>query len=237
MKKFVFDVDGTLTDSRQKINENFSLFFEDFCSANKVYIVTGSDRHKTVEQLGQNILDRVQCSYNCAGNEVWVGDSLVEKEEWSPPTDLIIYLENLLDKSKFHTKTGKHIELRNGMINFTVVGRNCDLEQRREYVEWDHNTSERRHLVEKISNSFPDVDVYIGGETGLDIFKKGGGKVRAISKIRRTPLDILYYFGDQIFPEGNDYDAAMLCEHRYNVKNWGETFEILSYFCEAKICA
>jgi phosphomannomutase len=237
MKKFIFDVDGTLTDSRQKMNDVFCNFFKDFCVSNEVYIVTGSDRPKTVEQLGQDLLDLVNCSYNCAGNETWKKSTLVSKEEWTPSSDLICYLETLLERSKFQVKTGKHIEIRNGMVNFSILGRNCDKDQRKEYVNWDLSTSERHHLVEKISRSFPDVDVYIGGETGLDIFKKGGGKASAIPKIRIDSEDILYYFGDQIFPSGNDYEAAMMCDHRYNVRNWGETFEILSYFCEARICA
>jgi phosphomannomutase len=236
MKKFVFDVDGTLTDSRQKIDDDFAAFFKDFCVVNRVYIVTGSDRPKTIEQLGQDILNLVELSYNCAGNETWKQNYLTSKEEWNPPSDLIVYLESLLEKSKFSTKTGKHIELRNGMLNFSIVGRNCNQDQRKMYVEWDHNTGERKHLVEKISRNFPEVDVYIGGETGLDIFNKGGGKASTISKIRESREDILYYFGDQIFPDGNDYEAAMLCDHRYNVKNWRETYEILSYFSEARIC-
>ena len=55
MKKFIFDVDGTLTPSRGKIDEKFSQFFFDFCTLNHVYLVTGSDKPKTVEQIGNVI--------------------------------------------------------------------------------------------------------------------------------------------------------------------------------------
>lgn len=237
MKKFVFDVDGTLTDSRKPINEHFGSFFADFCSTNEVYLVTGSDRPKTLEQLGEEILKRVKLTFNCAGAEVWKGDKLIRQTKWQPDPELITYLEGLLDKSKYSTRAGNHIELRSGMINFSVAGRNSTHEQRQQYMEWDKSTSERLHLVQKVTNRFNDVDAYIGGEIGIDIFPKGYGKARAIDEIRTAVTDVLYYFGDQVFENGNDYGAAIKCDHRYNVRHWGETYEILSYFTEARICA
>ena len=48
--KFIFDVDGTLTPSRQEIDMDFAVFFTDFCAERDVYLVTGSDREKTIEQ-------------------------------------------------------------------------------------------------------------------------------------------------------------------------------------------
>ena len=50
MKKYIFDVDGTLTPSRKQIDEKFWVFFLKFCCSNDVYLVTGSDRDTTVVQ-------------------------------------------------------------------------------------------------------------------------------------------------------------------------------------------
>ena len=74
---------------------------------------------------------------------------------------------------------------------------------------------------------FDNIDVYIGGETGLDIFKKGQGKSRAIGNIRTNQDEKLYYFGDQIFPGGNDYDAAQLCDVIVSVESWIDTYRSL----------
>ena len=49
--KFIFDVDGTLTPSRQQIDSDFAVYFSNFCTINDVYLVTGSDKEKTVEQV------------------------------------------------------------------------------------------------------------------------------------------------------------------------------------------
>ena len=69
---FLFDVDGTLTPSRQKIDKEFSKFFSKFCKTNEVYLVTGSDRDKTIEQLGKTLYNKAKKVYNCSGNSVWV---------------------------------------------------------------------------------------------------------------------------------------------------------------------
>ena len=51
MRKYIFDVDGTLTPSRKKIEHEFWAPFLIFCRHNHVSLVTGSDREKTIEQL------------------------------------------------------------------------------------------------------------------------------------------------------------------------------------------
>ena len=54
---YVFDVDGTLTPSRQLITDEFRDFFMQFALHHDVYLVSGSDYVKTVEQLGEVIVN------------------------------------------------------------------------------------------------------------------------------------------------------------------------------------
>ena len=51
MKKFIFDVDGTLTPARKQIDGEFLPFFSEFAARNDVYLVTGSDRDKTLSLI------------------------------------------------------------------------------------------------------------------------------------------------------------------------------------------
>ena len=71
LNKYIFDVDGTLTPSRKQIDHSFWSFFLKFCCSNDVYLVTGSDREKTVEQLGLDICYRSKRVYNCSGCDVY----------------------------------------------------------------------------------------------------------------------------------------------------------------------
>ena len=64
MNKFIFDVDGTLTPSRGRIDSEFEKWFIEFASNNEVYLATGSDYDKTLEQLGEDVMMAVTRSYN-----------------------------------------------------------------------------------------------------------------------------------------------------------------------------
>ena len=55
MINYVFDVDGTLTPSRLPINKKFKEFFLEWMEGKKVYLITGSDKDKTIEQIGEEI--------------------------------------------------------------------------------------------------------------------------------------------------------------------------------------
>ena len=43
---YIFDIDGTLTPSRNPIDKEFKKQFINFCKYNKVWLVTGSDKDK-----------------------------------------------------------------------------------------------------------------------------------------------------------------------------------------------
>ena len=79
---YIFDVDGTLTPSRQKIDFKFSEFFKEFCENNDVYLVTGSDRSKTMEQIGEDIYNACKKVYQCSGNQVYEGKTMVREVSW-----------------------------------------------------------------------------------------------------------------------------------------------------------
>ena len=140
--KFIFDVDGTLTPSRQEMDKEFSKFFFDFCTENKVYLVTGSDKKKTLEQIGPEICMSVNKIYNCNGNDVWYRQENVYTNPWKMTDELKEFLNAELKNSEYTIKTGKHLEERPGMVNFSVVGRNADKVQRKDYFYYDIEADE-----------------------------------------------------------------------------------------------
>ena len=74
MINYLFDVAGTLTYARQPMASDFKDFFVDWINeqrslGNKVFLVTGSDSKKTIEQIGQPLWRYVDgCFQNC-GNQ------------------------------------------------------------------------------------------------------------------------------------------------------------------------
>ena len=93
-----------------------------FCCTYDVYLVTGSDRAKTIEQVGLDVYNRSKRVYNCSGADVYEKDVNVYKSDWKPSRKLINFLSDELDYSTFPHKTGIHIEHRPGGINFSVLG-------------------------------------------------------------------------------------------------------------------
>ena len=70
-KIYIFDCDGTLTPSRQKMTEDFSKFFSEWTSGNRFYLVTGSDLDKMKEQVPLPTLDKAEGLFCCGGNQLW----------------------------------------------------------------------------------------------------------------------------------------------------------------------
>ena len=228
MKKFIFDVDGTLTKSRQQIDLSFEVYMIKFCCKYDVYLVTGSDRAKTVEQVGLDIYYRSKRVYNCSGSDVYEKNINVYKSDWKPSRKLINFLSDELDFSTFPHKTGNHIEHRPGGINFSILGRGEDsMKYRKEYVKWDIKTTERILMSDRIKSEFPDLNIQIGGQTGLDI--SDSDKSQILRDFNSE--DELVFFGDMMKEGQNDYPLAVAVDKRggtnYSVNGWQDTYNKL----------
>lgn len=219
---FVFDVDGTLTPSRSTIVPVFADFFIDFIKKNPVYLVSGSDYAKTLEQLGSEICDLVAGVYSCAGNALYIKGIQQYANPLTMTSQELLFLESLLNESSYPVRTGEHVELRVGLCNFSIVGRGANCEQRNAYVQWDKKTNERNHIAEKINNKFARLEATVAGETGVDIYVRGKDKSQIVDAIKP-----FVFFGDAIYPGGNDYTIAQCAVRYFKVNSWEETFEKL----------
>tara|TARA_B100000524_G_scaffold188546_1_gene97697 strand:+ start:168 stop:875 length:708 start_codon:yes stop_codon:yes gene_type:complete len=229
LKKFIFDVDGTLTDSRQQMDFEFMCFMIKFCCTYDVYLVTGSDRAKTVEQVGLDVYNRSIRVYNCSGADVYEKDVNVYKSDWKISDEVKKFLRDELDYSQFPIRCGNHIEERPGGINFSILGRGegINLADREEYVKWDRNTGERILIADRIKNQFPNLNVQIGGQTGLDISDNDKSQILRDFNID----DDIHFFGDMMQKGQNDYPLAVAVDKRggtnYTVNSWQETYKKL----------
>ncbi len=231
MKKYIFDVDGTLTPSRQKIQLDFLRFFFGFTFDNEVYLVTGSDRAKTLEQVTPELYDNCERVYNCSGSDVYEGDTNVYRSEWELPWDVERFLNDELDYSSFPLRNGNHIERRPGGVNFSILGRDKDpFLGRAEYMRWDKDNDERAVIADRLRNSFPGLSVALGGQTGIDIGPYGSDKSQILRDFSED--DELHFFGDRCEEGGNDHTLAKEVEKRggfsYNVRDYNETWKLLS---------
>jgi phosphomannomutase len=233
---FIFDVDGTLTPSRVIISDEFRGFFTKFCQEHDVYLVSGSDHAKTLEQLGKEITDDlVKRVYSCSGNSIWENGIEIFTSAWTLPGAGKNHLRDRLFGSKCPTKTGNHFEYRPGTVNFSTVGRNANTEQRAEYIKFDNETGERASIVESFNTYFGSrlgCVALIGGETGIDITETNHVKSQILTDFVNRDVT---FFGDRTAVGGNDYPlaAAILQRLRPNdvvfpVTSWRDTMFYLT---------
>ncbi len=206
---YLFDIDGTLTLPRQKISVDFEEFFYNWMKDKKVFFVTGSDLSKVKEQLSERILDRCNGIFCSMANELYINGELKYKNSLRIPEALYSWLEQYLEASEYHTKTGKHFENRSGMLNFSIVGRNATDQQREDYFKWDLKKLERKSIADFINNKFgKDYEACIGGQISIDIQAKGKNKKQASKWIRENIHETMHFFGDRCEAGGNDFDIV-----------------------------
>tara|TARA_A100001015_G_scaffold198210_1_gene221132 strand:- start:294 stop:575 length:282 start_codon:yes stop_codon:yes gene_type:complete len=80
---YIFDVDGTLTPSRNPMDKDFKDFFKKFLKKKRVWLISGSDKDKTIEQVGEDIWTSVERVYQSSGNQLWVKGELKYQYEFN----------------------------------------------------------------------------------------------------------------------------------------------------------
>ena len=228
---YVFDVDGTLTPSRKQIDPDFLSFMLDFSDKHNVYFVTGSDREKTIEQVGLDLYYSAKRVYNCSGSDVYEKDVNVYRDTWELPKEVEMHLNDELNFSKFPLRNGNHIERRPGTVNFSILGRDLDpMKGREEYISWDKVNQERDYIARRLRHSFPNLYVALGGQTGLDIAPMGGGKEQIIRDFEGG----VKFYGDRMDKGGNEHSLAIAIRDNklgetFHVYDYHHTWELLEY--------
>jgi phosphomannomutase len=219
---YVFDVDGTLTPSRAVMDPEFKQFFMSWIKHKPVYLITGSDYAKTLEQVGRDLCEAVTGVYNCAGNQLHRAGVQEYARTFTLSPEQMGFLNGLLASSTWPIRTGQHIEDRLSLVNFSTVGRGATVEQRELYSAWDTSTQERRRLAVLIESVYPELSATVAGATGIDIYPKGWDKSQIC-----TDITGMVFFGDMTQPGGNDYTIAKAASVVHTVKNWQDTHKIL----------
>ena len=237
---YLFDIDGTLTPPRAKMENTFLHFFLSWMQNKKVFLVGGSDKIKIDQQIPSSVLRRCAGIFCCMGNEFWQGEEIVYRNEFNPPEQL----KEMLISYQMHTRfpvrvkkggRGVIMEHRTGMLNFTTIGRNADEKERNRYYEWDEERKEREEIAKEVELKFPELEARIGGQISIDIQPKGYNKSQASEWVRKNVegYNRITFFGDKCQEGGNDHDIYLdILNNRdgltWQVEDWKETMEALS---------
>ena len=249
-KALIFDMDGTLTGHTQPISKDMMQTLIDLGPGYKKYLVTGSEMSKIENQMPEDfLLKTFEKVFACNGTRVWncnldmddetrtIQPELIHKIDLldyysqADMNHLIGYLLKVASESHTKFKTGTFIEWRGSQINFSVVGRNCSLSQREDYVKWDIKSNERTRIAERLAKEFQGWGLVfnLGGQISIDITRKEWDKTYALKNIRENSKDCVF-FGDKIIEGGNDFGIAMKCGKYHDVDNPADTMIALEQY-------
>jgi len=238
----LFDVDGTLTLPRIKINDDMENTLRSVYNnpAIDIGFVGGSDLEKQKEQLGDAFMEEI-FTWKFSEN----GLVSYKNKEFIHETSIIDYLGEskyqmlintcllVLSKTRLPVKRGHFIELRKGMINISPIGRSCSQSEREAFYELDKKDKIREKIIEEIQRELPpdlSLQFSIGGQISIDIFPPGWDKTYCLQFVEKKYSKICF-FGDKTEKGGNDYeiynDPRVLGFH---VNNYQETIALLQKY-------
>jgi phosphomannomutase len=236
---YLFDVDGTLTHPLTEVDDVFADVFLSWIrnKDKKVYLVTGSDIKKIKKQLFSSFIDQCEGIFTCSGNVFYSKGRKVYENKIELPERFIENLQLYLDiGTQWRHKTGTHIEIRSGMVNFSTVGRDASPDLREAYYKWDQVHGEREDIVDYIKGLYPQLEVSIGGTISVDIYPAGKNKAQVVATLEELHgEDVeMIFVGDRNVPGGNDWPLAQCLTTRpgsewYQVLSYEETRALIEY--------
>ena len=250
MKKIVlFDMDGTLTPPRKRMQWNVIDALHELQSANfEIGIVTGSDINY-VEQQCDLLFD--VCPVNCFeihylpcnGTKYYKMDgsgflpiyernmrNKIGEDSWRDLNKLILSLQSTIASSYDIPLAGNYVSYRGSMINWCPIGRLANDEDREEWARCEKRLSIRNnwlHIARQCLNNkdLEDIVIKLGGETSFDIYPEGWDKTYAFNNFKDYDI---YFVGDRCDRYGNDREAYLMAgEKGYATSGPEETVKII----------
>lgn len=210
----LFDIDGTLTTPRGKVTSEMLDKIKELRNHVYVGVVGGSDLIKQEEQLGKDVLDLFDYSFPENGlvaykNGIQIHkNSIVEYLGDDKYKRFINYILNYISECNIPIKRGTFIELRTGLINVSVIGRNCSSLERSEYEKYDIQYKIRKTLIDNLKFHFNEYNLRysIGGQISFDVFPLGWDKTYCLQHIEDMNFMEIHFFGDKTKEGENDYE-------------------------------
>jgi phosphomannomutase len=239
MKKLiVFDLDGTIAESKSSLDAEMSALLCDLLSIVKVAVISGGDWSQFEKQLNSNLSTGANLKnlsllptcgtkfyrYKLAWEQLYSEDFADEEKE-----KVISSLQKAIGLSEFNAEMvwGEVIEDRGSQITFSALGQRAPLEEKR---KWDSDFAKRKRMKESLDNLIPEFSVRLGGTTSIDVTKRGIDKAHGIMKLRDilgVAISEMIFIGDALFPGGNDYPAKGAGVDSIQVRDPNETKRVI----------
>ena len=251
----LFDVDGTLTESRSGIKTKMLRALRELARHSEIGFLTGSGLEYIKEQLWPALNDPIiknNCHLlPCNGTEyvitsgeeeiIFTNISHVVMEQeigtgvFSELLEILCTLQAEIVKEYKLPLAGNFIQNRTSMVNWCPIGRSSGRQAREAFVILDAAQNIREKYFKKLSEECKRrnirISLKLGGDTSFDIYPLGWDKTYALKHFDKNEWNF-WFVGDRCYPEGNDYEIFSLLKdtgRAYETSGPEETLEIIDF--------
>lgn len=237
----IFDLDGTLAESKQPLTPDMALLLTQLLAATKIAIISGG----ALPQFLKQVVTRLPSEADLTNLYLLPtsGAALYEYQnnDWHKVYEerLSEYEANIIEAamraSAEETGTinfkdqswGERIEYRGGQVSLSALGQQAPIALKK---TWDPDHEKRYALQENIAARLPEFSVAIGGITTIDVTKRGIDKAYGVRKLcGRLGLaeSQALYVGDELESGGNDGAVYKTDVQTKSVTNPAETERVI----------
>jgi phosphomannomutase len=236
-KLIVFDLDGTLAESKASVDTEMANLLNVLLELVKVSVISGGDWSQFEKQVLANLsherLKDLSLLPRC-GTKFYQYESGWKKLYSEDFTDeekrkIVSSLEHATGPADLKPEQtwGDRIEDRGSQITFSGLGQKAPLDEKK---KWDPDFSKRTKIKGVLDKLIPEFSVRLGGATSIDVTKPGIDKGYGIRKLRDVlgvGIPEMIFVGDAVFPGGNDYPAKEAGALSIEVKDPHETKRVI----------
>ena len=234
----VFDLDGTIAESKSSLDAEMSELLSDLLSLVKVAVISGGNWPQFQKQMISNLPNGANLKnlsllptcgtkfyrYNSGWEQLYSDDFTdEEKEKVISSLQKVVSLSGVSAEAIF----GDLIEDRGSQITFSALGQRAPLDEKK---KWDPDFAKRRKMKAFLDNVIPEFSVRLGGTTSIDVTRQGIDKGYGIGKLRDilgVAISDMIFVGDALFPGGNDYPAKQAGVVSIQVRDPNETKRVI----------
>jgi HAD superfamily hydrolase (TIGR01484 family) len=239
MKRLVvFDLDGTLAQSKSSIDGEMTTLLSKLLGLLKVAVISGGKWQQFQKQVLSHLvnddrLKNISILPTC-GTQFYQYDAKWRKiysEDLAPrqKQKIIASLKKAMKQLDLNAERvwGDVIEDRGSQITFSALGQEAPLNAKK---RWDPDFAKRKRMKAILDKLIPEFSVRLGGSTSIDVTKPGIDKAYGIRKLRDVlgiAIDEMLFVGDALFPGGNDYPAEQAGVTSIRVRDPDETKRVI----------
>ena len=239
MKKLiVFDLDGTLAESKLPLDPEMATLFGQLLDVVEVAIISGGGWPQFEKQALSNLPQTARlrnlsllptCGtkfyrYDGSWKELYSEDFLAPQKK-----KIIDALNEAVETAGFRAEKhwGDLIEDRGSQITFSALGQEAPLAEKK---KWDPDFAKRKRIKSILEVMIPEYSIQLGGSTSIDITKPGidkGYGIKKLHDILGIGIEAMLFIGDALFPGGNDYPAKAAGVDSIEVRDPNETKRVI----------